>query len=629
MAWLTDSLRSALGAIGNRVGLTASAALPNVFSHQLALATYMSSGMMRKVIRVPAADRTQKWRDWQTDKATIALIEAEEKRLNLRAKVKHAEILRGVGGGALILITAGQHSDPLAPASISKGGLVAVNVASRWEITAKEFDTDLASPTYGEPRMFSVSGNGQQHDIHPSRVICFRGDPVPQGAAVGHEEAYWGDSRLLQVYRAVERSDNAKDWFAALVKKAKLLRIGIPDLDQMDADRLKKRVEVIALGESSLNATVYRSPSGKDDAGEKIDDYQVTWAGMPEMMDAFDQTIAAVSDIPFTRLTGRSPAGMNSTGQHDMDNWHDAVRDGQENETRPCLEKLDPVLLRSAGVTSADVWWEWAPLDSPGEKEKADTFKVLVDAIEKLLLTGLVPHEAMARAVQNLLEERGDLPGLADALKLLSEDERFGLAPEPDDTDPSELTEGGDLGLAAGGQSGSRLPVRRAANDAATFFHDAKPRPLYVQRKLLNAAEVIAWAKDNGFATTLPAGDMHVTVLYSRTEVDPMKMGRSWAEDEKGQLRVRPGGPRVIERLGENAVVLRFASPDLEYRHREMVEAGGSHDWPEYAPHVTLSYGVPDGVDLDALTPFTGELRFGPEIFEALDLDWKSKISEA
>jgi hypothetical protein len=84
----------------------------------------------------------------------------------------------------------------------------------------------------------------------------------------------------------------------------------------------------------------------------------------------------------------------------------------------------------------------------------------------------------------------------------------------------------------------------------------------------------------------------------------------------------------VIEMLGENAVVLRFASPDLEWRHKHMVEAGGSHDWPEYAPHVTLSYGAPGDLDLATLKPFNGELRFGPELFEPLDLDWKRKVTE-
>ena len=164
-------------------------------------------------------------------------------------------------------------------------------------------------------------------------------------------------------------------------------------------------------------------------------------------------------------------------------------------------------------------------------------------------------------------------------------------------------------------------PRRVAANDAA-------PRPLYVKRELLNAADLVAWAKKNGFETTLAAEDMHVTILYSRSPVDPMKMGETWTSEENGGLTIKAGGPRALERFNEGAVVLQFASWALESRHREMVEAGGSHDWPEYLPHVTLSYQAGD-VELETLVPYSGELRFGPEIFEPLDLDWKSKIEEA
>lgn len=253
--------------------------------------------------------------------------------------------------------------------------------------------------------------------------------------------------------------------------------------------------------------------------------------------------------------------------------------------------------------------------------------------MEKVQLSGTIPDEAFAKAYQNGLSENGWMPGLDGALAEIPEAERFGLNPDPDGTDPSAITqsgngvEGGDPGLAGRGGSGSG-PARRAANDAATWLADATPRPLYVQRKLLNAAELVAWAKEKGFDTTLSASDMHVTVLYSRAPVDPMKMGRDWREDEQGRIIVRPGGPRVLERFNEGAVVLRFASPDLEWRHRDLVEAGGSHDWPEYHPHVTLTYAAPEGMDLDAIEPFQGKLVFGPEIFEGLDLDWKSKVGE-
>lgn len=478
MAWITDSLRGAID-LASRLNPFSRAggvetAIAGHFTHQLAIAAYMSSAMLRKVIAIPAADRTQKWRDWQADKDDITKIEAEEKRLGLRAKTKEAEVLRGTGGGAFILVTAGDHDSPLTPESVGPGGLVAVNVVSRWEITPKDFEKDLASPNYRQPRYFEVNGGEKTAQrIHPSRVVCFRGDPIPSATSFDEIETFWGDCRLLQVFTAVQNSDHTQAWFVELVKKAKLLRIGIPDLlDMLSSEEgkrnLNERIALIASGESTLNATVYRSGTGQDDPGEKIDDYQINFSGIPAFMDAVDQRLAAVSGIPFTKLMGRSPAGMNSTGESDMSNWWDTVGDGQENETRPCLEQLDPFLLRSAGVSKPDdIWWLWAPLRKPTEKEEAETFKLLMEAIGALIDGGMVPREALAQAVQNLIEERGYMPGLADALKKIPEAERYGLSPEDDggDDDPSAIqARGGDPDLAGGGGSGSGA-ARRANGD--------------------------------------------------------------------------------------------------------------------------------------------------------------------
>ena len=625
---MSDSVSSAIqqAAFTGSVFAQPQGFMTRMFAPQLAAAAYLASGMLQKVIDIPASDRVREWRDWQAEKDQIEAIEAEEKRLGLIAKVRHAEILRGLGGCALLIIAEGGHDKPLTPETVREGGIIAINVVSRAQITGEDYDTNLASPTYGQPRMWRMnSATASEARIHPSRVICFRGDPRPCDLGGSHEDQFWGQSRLMRVWQEVQRSDSAQDWFAALVRKAKLLRIGIPGLTDFMATpngqaRLDKRMSTIALSESVLNATVFDSGSGEKGAGESIDDYQVTWAGIPAMMDAFDQRVAAVADIPFTRLMGRSPAGMNSTGSYDDQNWAKAVSAGQQLETRPCLEALDPILLRSAGVAPEGIWWKWAPLWAPTEKEVADTFKVEMDAITALQATGSIPEVAFNKGVQNLMSEREYLPGLDQALSEVPEAERFGLTAEPDDTDPSAIAEGGDpVSQAAAGGDGS-APARRAANDA-------KPIPLYVQRKLLNASDLIRWAKAQGFKTTLDAADMHVTVLYSRQPVDPIKMGTTWSDDRGGNLTIKPGGPRAVEKLGMDAVVLLFASDDLSWRHRGMVEAGASHDYDEYQPHVTLTYDAGD-VDLDTIKPFTGELRFGPELFEPLDLDWKSKITE-
>ena len=156
--------------------------------------------------------------------------------------------------------------------------------------------------------------------------------------------------------------------------------------------------------------------------------------------------------------------------------------------------------------------------------------------------------------------------------------------------------------------------------------NDAEPRTLYVRRDILNAAEIIAWAKGQGFKTTLPADDLHVTIAFSREPLDWMKVGESWSfGDGKGNLTVNPGGPRMMERFGKASVLL-FSSSDLQWRHMAIREAGASWDHPEYQPHVTISYEL-DG-DLDAVEPYRGKIELGPEIFEEVDDDWQGGIVE-
>jgi len=481
MAWITDSLRNAIAAVNPFQRQSLPTSLPGVFTHQLAVAAYLSSGMLRKVINIPASDRVREWRDWQAEKDQIEAIEAEERRLGLVAKVKFAEVLRGIGGGALILVMPGDHSQPL-PDRIGNGQLFAINVVSRWQITGVDWVRDLASADYGKPAMWRMNRDqGGQADIHPSRVVCFRGDPLPPGYGVSDEDAFWGDSRLQRVLREVQVSDNTQGWFSELVRKAKLTRYGVSNLTDYTAtpqgrEDLSSRVALMAEGENLLNASIYSLPTkdanGNSSGGEQIDDFQVTWAGIPAMMDAFDQRVAAVADIPFTRLMGRSPAGMNATGAYDDQNWSKAVSAGQQLETRPCLELFDRALIQSAGASPDKVTWKWAPLWAPTEAEEATTFDKTMDAVAKLQATGAIPDQAFAKGVQNLMSEREWVPGLDQALAEIPEDERFGLAPDAEggDDDPSAIAaEGGDPSLAGApsGEDGSQPARRRAANDKA------------------------------------------------------------------------------------------------------------------------------------------------------------------
>lgn len=145
---------------------------------------------------------------------------------------------------------------------------------------------------------------------------------------------------------------------------------------------------------------------------------------------------------------------------------------------------------------------------------------------------------------------------------------------------------------------------------------------LFVRRPLENAQEVINWAKGQGFATTLAPEDMHVTQMYSK---EPLE----WPQPDEEPLTVAAGGERKVSPLGDQgAMVLHFASPDMQERYKDLVEAGAKSDFPTFKPHVTISWNAPD-LDHKDVTPYDGPLKFGPERFKEVAPDWSpDKVTE-
>jgi len=601
---------------------------------------YRGSWVMRKAIDKPATEMVREWRDWQADSADIENLEAEEKRLDLRNKVRRAECLRGLGGAGMVLYVGGtpeEQATALDPTKIKAGDLKAIHVWHRSRFSLGEMIADWNDPWFGHPSFYEIQLQGTATSaikFHPSRVVAFKAEPVADIIGADWQTHFWGQAKVQTIIDAVQNVDTADTGFAALISQARLRRIYIPKLfDKFTKPggeaELAKRLQAFALGESNNSVSWLDGGDGATGA-EKIDDKQVTWTGMPDIMAAYRTAAAAAADMPATVLWGISPQGMNATGDSDIQLWHKTIKGRQDLDLRPCMTQIDAALIPSAlGKVDDGIWYDWAPLSSQSEKDEATTFFTFMQGVEKLQATNALPSIAFEKALQNTLEERSWLPGLGDALAEIPEDERFPSLSEPDvdangnPIDPNALqAEGGDQSTGA-----EKPPLRRAANDAR--FLDATPRTMYVQRKLLNADDVIAWAKSQGFESTIPADQMHVTVAYSRTPIDWMTVGTDYSGDEKGNLLVRAGGPRSVERMGDgDAIALQFLEDGLTWRHQRFIDAGASWDWPSYQPHLTISWTMPRDFDVSKVVPYQGPLKFGPELFSEVDEDWKQSITE-
>lgn len=147
-------------------------------------------------------------------------------------------------------------------------------------------------------------------------------------------------------------------------------------------------------------------------------------------------------------------------------------------------------------------------------------------------------------------------------------------------------------------------------------------RTLYVSRKLLNTTEFVAWAKSQGFQRTVQPDDLHCTVAFSKDKVDWSKF-----TPMKGNIRIITHGRKIIPLGDKGAVVLQFKSRLFKERWEDFQLMGCSRDFPEYHSHVTISYQAGNITPLD-ITPYTGELLFGPEVWAEVVEDWETKITE-
>jgi hypothetical protein len=143
---------------------------------------------------------------------------------------------------------------------------------------------------------------------------------------------------------------------------------------------------------------------------------------------------------------------------------------------------------------------------------------------------------------------------------------------------------------------------------------------LYVQRKVENAGTIIAFYEKQGLQNLEPASELHVTLIYNRTEVDWDNLTETYHD----KLRIL-SGPRFMERFGMNRdyLVLRFAASELRWRNEELRESigGGDSEFKEYRPHITIAKGLTADVDITLIEPYLGVIVLSPEIFETIDTD--------
>ena len=380
---------------------------------------YRTNWVVQNVVGLAVDDMLREWYEI-TGSITPAAIKALaklERQTRLRARLNEGlRWGRLYGGAAGLILINGQEdlSKPLDLGMIYPGSFQGLYILDRWQGITPNMELVFDG---GEevPESYSIT-DGRGHTVatvHHSRVVRFTGRDLPR--IERQTELYWGESEIEALYQEVVSHDNVSANMAALTFQANVNTMEVKGMEQllsMSSPQVQRRFWQVMQAQATL-----RSNFGMQlvEQGNKLTNTQYSFAGLKDVYESMALNLCGASHYPMTKLFGRSPGGLNSTGESDLTNYYDYIDSQREAKLRPVLERLLPVLCMSAlGGIPADIEVDFTPLKTPTPTERAEIGKTKAEAIAAAYTNGLLNVDTAQKELKKLEEETGLFGSISD-----------------------------------------------------------------------------------------------------------------------------------------------------------------------------------------------------------------------
>ena len=381
---------------------------------------YRENWVVQRIIGIIPDDITEKWfrLSEEVDPGRLRRLEQVQMETGLRESVNEGlRWGRLYGGAAGLIVIRGQEGmldRPLDLETVLPGSFQGLYILDRWcGITPEAglvFHRGRMVPEY---YTINSEEGGVVARVHHSRVIRFTGRDLPYLERMA--EMYWGESEVESLYQDVVKHNNVAANMAALTFRANVDTMEYPGLDQLFSltsgdmqRRFWNTMQCQSVLQSNFGLRLV-------DKGNQIHNTQYTFTGLQEVYEAMALDLCGASHIPMTKLFGRSPAGMNATGESDLTNYYDYIDTLRESKLRPILQQLLPVLAMSAwGEVPEGLEISFPPLWKPKAKEMAEIVERKTTAIRDAFQAGLLTVDTAQMELKKLAEETGMFGGISD-----------------------------------------------------------------------------------------------------------------------------------------------------------------------------------------------------------------------
>ena len=373
---------------------------------------YRENWLAARIIDTPCEDMTRSWYSLSSeiDQERLDQLQKLEAKHSVKQEITNAiRWGRLYGGAAAVIVIKGQEDmldQPLDYDMLQPGcfrGLIVIDKV-RGIFPSIELEEDMDDPEFGYPKYYQVTMNeesGEMLLIHHSRLLIFKGRQLPIDEEIMAD--YWGASELEHVYEELQKRNASSANIAQLIFQANVATLGISDYGEVMGMGTQQQREQVYKYVTEMNRLRTSFGIALMSAEDKYEQHPYSFAGVAEVYEAFMMDIAGASEIPATKLFGRAPQGMNSTGESDMKNYYEVISQLQERVLRPALEKLLPVMCMSVwGEVPEDLEIVFEPIGTTTPAERAEIMGQSSTPVIQAFQAGIISQKVALSELREL-----------------------------------------------------------------------------------------------------------------------------------------------------------------------------------------------------------------------------------
>ena len=450
LAWLFPRKPSDLKAVNKKTGVAMDSAIkPAMYNNDLpeemlpffthtfigwqACALLYENAYIKKACEIPARDAVavdyrlqyenkdndgdSKTDDDEEQEILNRLKRKSDKEMLIKEKIRNADIFKKVYGQILVVPTFNVDmkkamEKPYDPSKIKKGSYTGMTLVQPFWVTYEMSGDGIMNPQmagFYEPEYYVINGKTR---IHKSWIIKVITGVCPD---ILKPVYYYGGIPLTQqIYERVFCAEKTANEAPKLALTKRLL-IADGNIENMAANPTEayETLKMVLQVRDNMGLMI-KNP------GDQVQQIDTTLTDMDALIMTQFQLVAAIAEMPVTKLMKTQLKGLANSGDYEMKDYAQTLVEIQENVYNRILDRHYQILSMSEYGRDLGLQIVWNPIDTPSELELAQIESQQAQTDATYIGAGVIGAEEVRDGLRadedsryhNLADEMPEMPDM-------------------------------------------------------------------------------------------------------------------------------------------------------------------------------------------------------------------------